>query len=338
MKEKGYKVTAFYLKIWLQDELAHLSECPWEDDLKICRDVCDRAGVELEVISLMEEYHERVVGYTVEEARKGRTPNPDIMCNSRVKFGVFLDEISKRGFDVVASGHYAQVGGGGRLIRGVDEVKDQSYFLCGLSKDVLEGVQFPVGGLEKSQVRELAKKFDLPNRDRPDSQGLCFLGKVKFDAFIGAYLGENPGEVLNAASGEVVGRHNGLWFHTVGQRKGLGSVLDVKVNSKGPWYVVKKNVKDNRLFVSNEYEKFEEVRKVVVVEELKWREDVGGKEGKWDMKIRHGPKLAKGRVEEVGGGRGKVFLNEKDGGLAPGQYIAFYDDEGGCVGSCVIGE
>ena len=174
--QQGYTVRAFYLKIWLEDELSHLGQCPWEDDLSVCQSVCEKLGVQLEVVSLQEQYKQQVISYTVEEASKGRTPNPDIMCNSRVKFGCFFDAIADRNFKHIATGHYARIinkDGTKRLIRAPDPVKDQSYFLSALKPNQLERSLFPIGDYMKSEVRELAKQFDLPNKARPDSQGLC---------------------------------------------------------------------------------------------------------------------------------------------------------------------
>lgn len=394
--KRTHTVTAFYLKIWLTDDLSHLSSCPWEEDLRLCREICDGAGVALEVISLQDDYHQKVsyhsqsstpslitpdpltetegallpttqlflrlsslilqtfvtsrvslilqvVGYTVEEARKGRTPNPDIMCNSRVKFGVFLDFIQGRNFDSIASGHYARMVGG-KLMRGVDPVKDQSYFLCGLSRQQLEKVVFPIGGMTKTEVREIAEQLQLPNRHRPDSQGLCFLGKVKFNEFIGAYLGESPGQILDASTGEVIGRHSGLWFHTVGQRKGMGEALFDESKSKGPWYVVSKEVESNSLLVTNTYEDFDEARREFCVEDIRWilhePFDDGSVERRLCMKIRHGPRLSHGslRLSSPTSERGKITLEERDSGLAPGQYVAFYGDDEVCLGCAVISE
>jgi sulfur transfer protein SufE len=180
LRRQNYNVTAFYLKIWLEDELSHLGQCPWEDDYNVCVDVCKHAGdIPLEAISLQEAYKERVISYTIGEAKKGRTPNPDIMCNSRIKFGCFYDEIANRGFDYVASGHYAQLqrvsdDGEMKLFRAPDPVKDQSYFLAALRQDQLMRVLFPIGHLQKPEVRSLAEEFDLPNKSRPDSQGNFF--------------------------------------------------------------------------------------------------------------------------------------------------------------------
>jgi tRNA-specific 2-thiouridylase len=369
LRRKNYDCTAFYLKIWLEDELAHLGVCPWEDDYRTCQQVCQQLNVPLESISLQREYKEKVMTYTLAEAQKGRTPNPDIMCNARVKFGCFYDAIANRGFDYVASGHYAQVKddlrSSGRniletgtprrqrlLLRAPDPIKDQSYFLCSLSQDQLQRVLFPIGHLQKSDVRQLAHDFGLPNRNRPDSQGLCFLGKVKFEDFLQAYLGEEPGDILDAATGEIIGRHRGVWYHTVGQRKGLGKVLNPFCTSRGPWYVVAKDPRRHLLYCSNEYdeEMFTGARSEFHVEDLHW---ISGTPppalqtgaARLQIKIRHGPRLVQGKLEldpedKGNEGRrvtGKVRLDNKDGGLAPGQFVAFYQDLE-CLGGGVISE
>jgi len=261
--EQGYDVTPYYLKIWLEDELAHLGECPWEDDVKTCRQVCDQVGIDLQIIGLQDEYQQRVMQHTLNEASLGRTPNPDILCNSRVKFGCFLEYLEglPNHFDYIASGHYAQVrraendvedndknvnGIGGdsasiaRLFRAPDPVKDQSYFLCALDQSQLSRLLFPIGHLEKTEVRQLADDFQLPNRHRPDSQGLCFLGKVKFRDFMQIHLGKQVGDIIDAVTGEIIGQHHGVWYHTVGQRKGIGPYLLPKSTAFGPWYVVAK--------------------------------------------------------------------------------------------------
>lgn len=349
--EQGYDVTAFYLKIWLEDELAHLGQCPWEDDYRMCKAVCEHVGVPLESISLQEAYREKVISYTVSEAEQGRTPNPDIMCNSRVKFGCFYDAIAERDFDFVASGHYAQLvrdrKGIVRLVRAPDPVKDQSYFLCALTQEQLSKVLFPIGHLQKSQVRALAEEFDLPNRNRPDSQGLCFLGKVKFDEFLGAYLGVRQGDIVDASTGEILGRHNGVWYHTVGQRKGIGKVLDPVATSRGPWYVVAKNPGKNLIFCSNKYDEdvFTSARSEFAVENIHWI--IGTKPDELEdngfyrlkMKIRHGPKIVDGHLSlSLHDSReGEVRLDSKDGGLAPGQFVAFYIGSE-CLGSGIISE
>ena len=367
---QNYNVTAFYLRIWLEDELAHLGECPWEDDLQVCQSVCEHAGnITLETVSLGTEYRERVVQYTIEEAQRGRTPNPDIMCNSRIKFGCFLEYIENAGldFDYVASGHYARLedtvssstGSTNvqkRLFRAPDPVKDQSYFLCALTQKQLSNVIFPIGKYQKAEVRELANEFQLPNRNRPDSQGLCFLGKVKFDEFLSSYLGNRPGDVVDAMTGDIIGRHNGLWYHTVGQRKGIGKVMFPLATAHGPWYVVAKDQEQDIVYVSNRYDEddFAKARSEFELEDIKWISGTppldattdaeimegGWKEVRYDMKIRHGPKIVQGTLMLNGdGSTGNVHLDNKDGGLAPGQYVVFYQvGTLECLGAGVISE
>ena len=177
--DQGYTVRAFYLKIWLEDEIAHLNECPWEEDLTFAQQVCSQLNVPLEAISLQKEYWREVVSYTFQEAKQGRTPNPDVMCNSRIKFGVFFDYIG-RYFSKVATGHYAQVDtdeeGIATLLTSPDPIKDQSYFLSNLNQSQLSKCLFPIGHLKKEKVRVLAEQFELATQRRKDSQGICFLG------------------------------------------------------------------------------------------------------------------------------------------------------------------
>lgn len=272
--QQGYKVKAFYLKIWLEDEIAHLNECPWEEDLQYAQSVCDLLNVTLETVSLQSEYWKEVVQYTLGEARLGRTPNPDVMCNSRIKFGMFYDYVGKYYYKV-ATGHYAQVrpkslAGSSttdplsstesvkepevELFCSPDIVKDQTYFLCNLRQDQLAKALFPIGHLAKPQVRVLAEQFNLPTKTRKDSQGICFLGKLKFDDFIEFYLGKQPGEIRDYITGDLIGRHNGLWFHTIGQRKGLGTLLFPGTIHLGPWFVASKDPSKNTLFVTNNLE------------------------------------------------------------------------------------
>ena len=225
VKQAGHgDITAFYLKIWLEDELAYLGSCPWEEDLRYARDVCERADVSLQIVSLQTEYQERVVAAAVEELRSGRTPSPDIWCNQRIKFGLFFEKIDT-GFDRIVSGHYARVEDHGdlRLLkRSPDAVKDQTYFLCALDQKQLRRLGFPIGHLKKNEVRRLAQEFDLPNRDRKDSQGICFLGKIRYPEFVRHHLGERAGELVELETGRTLAEHRGFWFYTIGQRKGIG--------------------------------------------------------------------------------------------------------------------
>ena len=305
LQEQGQRCRAFYLRIWLEDEQAEAAKgaCPWEEDWEYASAVCAQAGVPLEAVSLQQEYQDEVVGYLVAEAEAGRTPNPDIMCNTRVKFGAFQRHVGRH-FKGVASGHYARVAPAPpaphvpapspspgaaaavavvapvQLLRAADAHKDQTYFLSQLRQEQLSNVMFPVGELTKPQVRETARRFALPNRERKDSQGICFLGKVDYSEFLRQHLGERPGAVLEHETDVQIGTHNGLWFHTVGQRKGLGPVLAAPPDvppitrpslsfspltspstaqvlsnqycAKGPWHVTRKDMAANVLYASRQ--------------------------------------------------------------------------------------
>ncbi|KAE8037148.1 hypothetical protein FH972_009765 [Carpinus fangiana] len=268
----GHSCTAFYLKIWFQEDFENFwSECPWEEDLKYAKAVCNQVDVPLEVVHLTDEYWKNVVSYIIEEYRCGRTPNPDVLCNTRIKFGAFMDAISSMEFDYVASGHYAnivhsseeQTDNPSVLELSKDMVKDQTYFLSHLSQAQLKRLIFPLGCIPKDEVRKLATNFDLPNKDRKDSQGICFLGKIKFSEFVARQIGEREGVILEAETGDFLGIHRGFWFYTIGQRQGLRL-------PGGPWYVVQKDVKNNVVFVSRNYFSFDKRRRTFRVGSLKW--------------------------------------------------------------------
>ena len=330
VKQAGHRdITAFYLKIWLEDELAYLGNCPWEEDLKYARSVCEPAGVPLNVISLQTEYQERVVSAAVEELRAGRTPSPDIWCNQRIKFGLFCEKIDP-GFDKIVSGHYAQVEDHGdlRLLkRSPDPVKDQTYFLCALNQKQLGRLWFPIGHLRKDGVRRLAREYDLPNRSRKDSQGICFLGKIKYPEFVRHHLGERAGEIVELETGRTLAGHRGFWFYTIGQRKGIGL-------AGGPWYVVKKDVLANRVYVSHSDRFLDHARRQFNVSSVNW---IGGEPQRLQLqaKVRHGPRLADCQLRPLDDGRWEVTLTEPDQGIASGQSAVFYDEEV-CLGGGVI--
>lgn len=330
LKDKGYELTAFYLKIWLEDELSFLGECPWEDDLAYARAVCEDMEVPLEVVPFQKEYRERVVAYAIAEAQAGRTPNPDMLCNARIKFGAFYDVFGER-FDKVATGHYAQIEEKDRkffLKMSPDSVKDQTYFLSQLSQKQLSQALFPIGKYNKRQVRELAKEFSLPNASRKDSQGLCFLGKIPFDKFLEHYLGKRPGKLVEYETGKILGEHNGFWYFTVGQRRGIHL-------SGGPWYVVAKDTKNNSVFISKAAREAIEACDTFTVSEPNWISGNAPSKKELSVKVRHGAKVYKAEIEYLEKTCLMVKLAEKDRGIAPGQFAVFYDGEY-CLGGGVI--
>ncbi|MDA0708969.1 MAG: tRNA 2-thiouridine(34) synthase MnmA [bacterium] len=329
LKREGHDVGAFYLKVWLEDELAFLGECPWEEDLKYVRRVCDQLDVPLEIVSLQAEYLDRVVSYALAELRVGRTPSPDIFCNQRIKFGAFFDHIDDT-FERVATGHYAQVGHQGALVqlkRAPDPVKDQTYFLSGMFQDQVARALFPIGHYLKNEVRDLARAFDLPTQARKDSQGICFLGKIRYPEFIKFHLGEQEGEIVELETGTVLGTHQGYWYYTIGQRQGLGL-------GQGPWYVMDKNTDKNIIYVSHQLNQAARSRDELVVAEPNW---IAGppETHALQLKLRHGPSMVACTIRSLDNNRLAVHMAEKDTGVAPGQFAVFYDGEV-CLGHAVI--
>lgn len=328
LKEQGYDVTAFYLKIWLQDEFSFLGDCPWEEDLEFARAVCNQADVELKIINMQTEYWDSVVSYTISEVKEGRTPNPDMFCNRLIKFGQFINKIDDS-FEKVASGHYAKVefaDGKYQLKTSPDPVKDQTYFLGYLTQQQLSRALFPIGNFNKKQIRELAKNYDLPNMSRKDSQGICFLGKIKFNDFIKHHLGEIEGDIVEIDSGKILGRHKGYYYYTIGQRSGLRL-------GGGPWYVVKKDIQKNIIYISKE-NLGKKARKEFIVGKFNWTLDEKPTEGDYKVKIRHGENFYKCNLSFVND-YAIVKLDKEDRGIAPGQFAVFYEDDL-CLGASVI--
>lgn len=244
LKDQDHEVIGVFMKNW-SDDFGVTGDCPWEIDQEEARKVAEHLGIEFLTYNFELTYREKVIEYFFNEYKSGRTPNPDILCNSEIKFNVFLKKtLDELGVDKIATGHYARVAfdGSYHLLKGLDDNKDQSYFLCKLTQEELAKVEFPIGYLKKSEVRELARKFDLPNAERKDSQGICFIGKINVRKFIEEELGMKGGDIIDIDTNNVIGKHNGLWFYTIGQRQGMGL-------AGGPWFVVKKDVETNNLFV-----------------------------------------------------------------------------------------
>ena len=330
LKEEGHQLTAFYLKIWLQDEFSFLGECPWEEDLRYARAVCEQADVPLEVIPLQTEYWDNVVSYTISEIKEGRTPNPDIFCNSLIKFGEFYDKIDSS-FEKVASGHYAKVdlvNGKFLLKTSPDPIKDQTYFLAYLTQKQLSRALFPIGKFKKTEIRKFAQNYNLPTMERRDSQGICFLGQIKFKEFIKHHLGEIEGDIIDIESKKILGKNPGYYYYTIGQRSGL------KLGG-GPWFVVKKDIKKNIVYVSNQNLADRE-RKEFLVGKVNWIAEVPAEKTQLKVKIRHGAKVHDCMVEWLDDGNVKVEMSDSDNGIAPGQFAVFYDGTSGDLTDSVI--
>lgn len=253
LKEQGYDVIGLFMRNWdstinndiLGNPTLANEICPQEEDYNDAVKVCQKLNIPLHRVDFVKEYWDYVFTYFLDELKKGRTPNPDIMCNKYIKFDMFVKEARKLGADYIATGHYARIKDG-KLLRGVDQDKDQTYFLSQLSNDQLKDVIFPVGELTKTEVREIAKKYDLITATKKDSTGICFIGERNFAKFLKNYLPHQPGKIVDIETNEIFGNHNGLMYYTIGQRKGLNIG-----GSSDKIFVVGKDLYNNILYVAS---------------------------------------------------------------------------------------
>lgn len=322
-------ITAYYLKIWLEDDGAGPGACPWDEDLSYVRALCDQLRVPLAVIPLQRQYQELVIADTVAVLRAGGTPSPDIWCNSRVKFRAFLDAIGDSA-DIVVTGHYARTSGDGRLWTAPDPVKDQTYFLSGLTADQVQRIRFPVGDLPKHRVRALARERGLSPMERPDSQGICFLGTMRFADFVDFHLGEARGPIEDAGTGDVLGEHRGIWYYTIGQRTGLGL-------AGGPWYVAGKDPARNAVRVVHADAAGMAEHHSILLDAPHWIRGAAPDDSRLAalrVKLRHGPNRFRGSLSPRESGA-QLVLDSPDRGIAPGQFAVFYAGEE-CLGNAVI--
>lgn len=334
--EQGHDVHLFYIQIGRDDGLG---DCSYEEDVEMCRLIAARYGLPLEIVPLHDEYWAHVMNYALETVKRGLTPNPDMMCNLVIKFG-FFEQRWGHEFDITASGHYASTeidaGGYKWLTTAVDPVKDQTDFLARITYGQLQHIIFPIGDLPKSEVRRIAEETRMPNAKRKDSQGICFLGKINYNDFLRRHLGERPGPIVELETGRVLGTHRGFWFHTIGQRKGLGL-------SGGPWFVVDKNVEDNIIYVSGGYGNERQYGRTLELTETRFITL-----DPWDgkpcdgvditFKNRHMPDFITGHLTRLeGNGRYIIESDRKVQGIAPGQFAVIYDSASHrCLGSGVI--
>ena len=319
LAQRGLHPDCFYIKIGPEEKEEW--DCTSEEDLEMATVVARRYGCKLEVVDCHKEYWDQVTRYTMDKVRSGFTPNPDVMCNRLIKFGAFHE---KRGheYDLIATGHYAQteIDDEGRkwLVTSPDPVKDQTDFLAQIESWQLRKAIFPIGHFEKNEVREIAECEHLINAKRKDSQGICFLGQINYNDYVRRYLGENPGDVVELETGKRIGEHKGLWFHTIGQRKGLGF-------GGGPWFVIKKDVANNILYVSHGYDPQTAYKKDFPVHDFHFLTcEVPMK--RVTFKIRHTPEYHPATVERLDDGRLMIHSDEPIHGVAPGQFCVVYDE------------
>ena len=331
--EQGEDLCLFYIRIGMDNDEG---DCSAEEDIEMCHLIARKYDLPLEVVSLHKEYWDNVMDYALRTVKAGLTPNPDMMCNRMIKFGYFEQRWGKD-FDLTATGHYATtdvVNGRKYLATAVDAVKDQTDFLAQITYEQLEHLIFPIGDLPKDEVRRIAAEVRMPNATRKDSQGICFLGQINYNDFIRRHLGERKGPIIEIETGRKLGEHNGYWFHTIGQRKGLGL-------SGGPWYVVKKNVDDNVIYVSGGYGTSKQYGRHIHLDEMHF---ISG--NPWPdvsapvsvtFKNRHTPVFMKGWLKHVSGLEWMLESEQDVQGIAPGQYTVIYDENHHlCYGSGMI--
>ncbi|WP_417801049.1 tRNA 2-thiouridine(34) synthase MnmA [Tenacibaculum sp.] len=374
LKEQGYEVIGLFMKNWHDDSVTISNECPWLEDSNDAMIVAEKLGIPFQTVDLSEQYKERIVDYMFNEYEKGRTPNPDVLCNREIKFDVFMDIALSLGADYVATGHYCRkaveiIDGKPvyKLLAGKDTNKDQSYFLCQLSQEQLSKALFPIGELTKPEVREIAKEADLITADKKDSQGLCFIGKVRLPDFLQQKLQPKEGDIVripdefeqynrsvpefenkeaeleyfstkfsyNKEDGKVVGKHQGAHYFTKGQRKGLAVG-----GTKEPLFVIETDVDTNIIYTGEGKNHQGLYRSVLFVsnEELHWvREDVAlqtGESMEVEARIRYRQPLEKATLYKVDNGIYVEFENPQSA-IQEGQFVAWYKNEE-LLGSGVI--
>jgi tRNA-specific 2-thiouridylase len=336
LQSQGYQVEGLFMKNWEEDD--NDEYCAAAEDLADAQAVCDKLGIHLHTINFAAEYWDNVFEYFLEEYRAGRTPNPDIMCNKEIKFKAFLEFAAEDlGADYIATGHYVQReerNGKWRLLRGLDNNKDQSYFLYTLGSEHVAKTLFPVGELEKPEVRAIAEREGLITHDKKDSTGICFIGERKFKDFLQRYLPAQPGEI-ETAEGEIIGKHEGLMYHTLGQRKGL-LIGGKKDHGDEPWYVVDKDVPRNTLIVGQGANHPRLFSKGLIANQLHWvtREPLS-EEIRAVVKTRYRQQDIPCTITPADDSTVEVHFDEPQKAVTPGQSAVFYiDDE--CLGGGII--
>jgi len=329
--DKGFRVQALFMKNWEEDDN---DECSAEQDLKDARQVADKLKIKLHTANFSHEYWEEVFTNFLAEFKKGRTPNPDVLCNREIKFKAFLEHAQDLGADKIATGHYARIiskDGIYHLLKAVDHTKDQSYFLHLLNQEQLKHSIFPLGEYTKDKIRQIAQEAGFANFGKKDSTGICFIGERNFKKFLADYLPARPGDILDV-SGKLLGKHDGLMYYTLGQRKGLniGGVTDFP---EAPWYVVDKNLKTNELIVSQDKSRL--LANKITVENPHF---IGKKPSipfSASAKIRYMSKDTACTIQKLSMDNMQVLLKPAQSAATPGQYLVIYDKEE-CLGGGVI--
>lgn len=334
LKSSGHEVFGLFMKNWEEDDS---EECSASEDLEYATAVCTQLSVPLHTVNFSPEYWDAVFQVTLEEYQAGRTPNPDILCNQKIKFNEFLEHAKRLGAEKIATGHYAGIAHTNdyALLKGKDLSKDQSYFLYRLEQKMLESTLFPLSDMNKQEVRKLAQETQLKPATRRDSVGICFIGKRNFRSFLGQYLPEKEGEIVDE-NNRVVGRHDGAWFYTIGQRYGLG--IGGVASSKGtPWYVAEKDMKNNRLLAVQSHDHPALFKQTMELEQVHWIGENPPKVENLCAKIRHQQADQACSIEHFDSINQslQVRFDSPQWGVAPGQSVVFYEGVH-CLGGGVI--
>lgn len=323
--EAGHQVTGVYMKNWTQDLPG--MRCPWADDLADAKRVAVQLGIDFKVFDFETEYRQKVVDYMIEEYKAGRTPNPDIMCNQEVKFKLFLEAALEDGADMIATGHYAQVEDG-RLKMATDTNKDQTYFLYRVTGAALNKTLFPLGGYTKPEVRKMAEVRGLFTAAKKDSQGICFVGKIGIREFLGQYVEQVPGEIIDIQTRKVLGHHDGAIFYTLGQRHGLD------LGGGLPYYVVGKDMAKNEVYVTTDLNNEALWKTNVQLGAVHWINEVP-QAGTYQVRVRHRAPLTQADLSYGRDGAVELVLRDEQRAVASGQSIVIYDQDT-CLGGGII--
>lgn len=323
--EQGYNVTGVFMKNWSGDEFGIQTDCPWKKDQDDAESVCIKLNIPFRSFNFEKEYKDKVVDYFFSEYKLGRTPNPDVMCNKEIKFGIFMEKAKEMGADLIATGHYARVRFNQEtkeyeLLKGLDVNKDQSYFLCELTQEQLKNTLFPIGEYTKPYIRELADKFGLPVAQKPDSQGICFVGEINVAKFLRANIKVHQGNIMDIDSQKIVGKHDGIEFYTIGQREGLHIG-----GAKEPYFVVSKEKTKNIVYVAMGVDNPHLFSNKVEYEGLHWINKIENSYmPNLTACIRYRGKVERGKINI----KDNVFLFDKpQRAVTEGQKIVFYEGE-----------
>jgi len=334
LKEQGYDVVGVFMKNW--EEQDDSGVCTAETDWRDVREVCDLIGIPYYSVNFAKEYWDRVFSYFLKEYRAGRTPNPDVLCNREIKFRAFLDFAMELGAEKIATGHFVRSDESGHLLRGIDPNKDQSYFLYMVHEAQLKKSLFPVGGLTKAQVREIAEARHLPVSRKKDSTGVCFIGERNFKKFLSEFLPAQPGDMVSV-DGETVGRHDGLMYYTLGQRRGLG------IGGRGDgrsWFVIGKDLKNNRLIVAQGEDHPLLYSTKCLAEDVTWVGEAPAKPGEtFRCTAKYRYRQPDQPVEVLRESEGRLLIRSlvPQRAVTPGQSAVLYDGER-CLGGGIVTE